>query len=111
MEGLRWLSDVVDSEVPELRALLARALNGVVCVPDARTGIELTEARPELTAVTVHGEVLTATRISRARTASGTRLAPADRARGHSFLIAELDDRARARRLLDRTRTAPDRGT
>ena len=93
-EGLRWLSDVVDSEVPELRVLLARALNGVVCVPDARTGIELTEARPELTAVTVHGEVLTATRISRARTASGTRLASQTALEDTHSLIAELDDRA-----------------
>ena len=94
-EGLRWLSDVVDSDVPELRVLLARALNGVVCVPDARTGIELTEARPELTAVTVHGEVLTATRISRARTASGTRLASQTALEDTHSLIAELDDRAR----------------
>ena len=95
VEGLRWLSDVVDSEVPELRVLLARALNGVVCVPDARTGIELTAARPELTAVTVHGEVLTATRISRARTASGTRLASQTALEDTHSLIAELDDRAR----------------
>ncbi len=94
-EGLRWLSDVVDSDVPELRALLARALHGVVCVPDARTGIELTAARPELTAVTVHGEVLTATRISRARTASGTRLASQTALEDTHSLIAELDDRAR----------------
>ena len=95
VEGLRWLSDVVDSDVPELRVLLARALNGVVCVPDARTGIELTAARPELTAVTVHGEVLTATRISRARTASGTRLASQTALEDTHSLIAELDDRAR----------------
>ncbi|WP_434590461.1 chromosome segregation protein SMC [Brevibacterium sp. 1718] len=94
-EGLRWLSDVVDSDVPELRALLARALHGVVCVPDARTGIELTAARPELTAVTVHGEVLTATRISRARTASGTRLASQTALEDTHSLIADLDDRAR----------------
>ncbi len=94
-EGLRWLSDVVDSDVPELRALLARALHGVVCVPDARTGIELTAARPEITAVTVHGEVLTATRISRARTASGTRLASQTALEDTHSLIAELDDRAR----------------
>ncbi|WP_173155973.1 chromosome segregation protein SMC [Brevibacterium permense] len=91
---LRWLSDVVDSDVPELRALLARALHGVVCVPDARTGIELTAARPELTAVTVHGEVLTATRISRARTASGTRLASQTALEDTHSLIADLDGRA-----------------
>lgn len=91
---MRWLSEVVDSDVPELRALLARALHGVVCVPDARTGIELTEARPELTAVTVHGEVLTATRISRARTASGTRLASQTALEDTHSLIADLDDRA-----------------
>ncbi|MCU4297752.1 chromosome segregation protein SMC [Brevibacterium permense] len=94
LDGLRWLSDVVDSNVPELRALLARALHGVVCVPDARTGIELTEARPELTAVTVHGEVLTATRISRARTASGTRLASQTALEDTHSLVADLDDRA-----------------
>jgi chromosome segregation protein len=93
LEGLRWLSDVVDSDVPELRALLARALHGVACVPDARTGIELTEARPELTAVTVHGEVLTATRISRARTASGTRLASQTALEDTHSLIADLEDR------------------
>ena len=93
-EGLRWLSEVVDSEVPELRVLLARALNGVVCVPDARTGIELTEARPELTAVTVHGEVLTATRISRARTASGTRLASQTALEDTHSLISDLEARA-----------------
>ncbi|WP_101544700.1 chromosome segregation protein SMC [Brevibacterium iodinum] len=93
-EGLRWLSDVVDSDVPELRALLARALHGVVCVPDARTGIDMTAARPELTAVTVHGEVLTATRISRARTASGTRLASQTALEDTHSLIADLDDRA-----------------
>lgn len=94
VEGLRWLSEVVDSEVPELRVLLARALNGVVCVPDARTGIELTEARPELTAVTVHGEVLTATRISRARTASGTRLASQTALEDTHSLISDLEARA-----------------
>ena len=93
MDDLRWLSDVVDSDVPELRSLLARALHGVVCVPDARTGIELTAARPELTAVTVHGEVLTATRISRARTASGTRLASQTALEDTHSLIADLDDR------------------
>ncbi|MGZ1489437.1 chromosome segregation protein SMC [Brevibacterium sediminis] len=93
MDDLRWLSDVVDSDVPELRALLARALHGVVCVPDARTGIELTAARPELTAVTVHGEVLTTTRISRARTASGTRLASQTALEDTHSLIADLDDR------------------
>lgn len=91
---LRWLSDVVDSDVPELRALLERALHGVVCVPDARTGIELTEARPELTAVTVHGEVLTATRISRARTASGTRLASQTALDDTHSQIADLESRA-----------------
>jgi len=93
MDDLRWLSDVVDSDVPELRSLLARALHGVVCVPDARTGIELTAARPELTAVTVHGEVLTTTRISRARTASGTRLASQTALEDTHSLIADLDDR------------------
>ena len=91
---LRWLSDVVDSDVPELRTLLARALHGVVCVPDARTGIELTEARPELTAVTVHGEVLTATRISRARTASGTRLASQTALEDTHSQVADLEVRA-----------------
>ena len=91
---LRWLSDVVDSDVPELRTLLARALHGVVCVPDARTGIALTETRPELTAVTVHGEVLTATRISRARTASGTRLASQTALEDTHSLIADLEGRA-----------------
>ncbi|MGR6091920.1 chromosome segregation protein SMC [Brevibacterium sp. CSND-B09] len=93
LDDLRWLSDVVDSDVPELRSLLARALHGVVCVPDARTGIELTAARPELTAVTVHGEVLTTTRISRARTASGTRLASQTALEDTHSLIADLDDR------------------
>ncbi|SDS42425.1 condensin subunit Smc [Brevibacterium siliguriense] len=91
---LRWLSDVVDSDIPELRTLLKRALHGVACVPDARTGIELTEARPELTAVTVHGEVLTATRISRARTASGTRLASQTALEDSHSQIADLEDRA-----------------
>ncbi|WP_152348208.1 chromosome segregation protein SMC [Brevibacterium sp. CFH 10365] len=91
---LRWLSDIVDSDVPELRTLLARALHGVVCVPDARTGIALTETRPELTAVTVHGEVLTATRISRARTASGTRLASQTALEDTHSLIADLEGRA-----------------
>ncbi|MGC2940769.1 chromosome segregation protein SMC [Brevibacterium sp. FAM 24638] len=91
---LQWLSDIVDSDVAELRTLLARALHGVVCVPDARTGIALTEARPELTAVTVHGEVLTATRISRARTASGTRLASQTAIADTHSLITDLEGRA-----------------
>ncbi|WP_025777326.1 chromosome segregation protein SMC [Brevibacterium sp. VCM10] len=91
---LRWLSEVVDSDVPELRTLVARALHGVVCVPDARTGIELTESRPELTAVTVAGEVLTATRISRARTASGTRLASQTALEDTRSQITDLEDRA-----------------
>ncbi|WP_432789106.1 chromosome segregation protein SMC [Brevibacterium sp. K11IcPPYGO002] len=91
---LRWLSEVVDSDVPELRNLVARALHGVVCVPDARTGIELTESRPELTAVTVAGEVLTATRISRARTASGTRLASQTALEDTRSQITDLEDRA-----------------
>ena len=91
---LRWLSEVVDSDVPELRTLVARALHRVVCVPDARTGIELTESRPELTAVTVAGEVLTATRISRARTASGTRLASQTALEDTRTQITDLEDRA-----------------
>src|SRR5699024_1967974 len=67
---LRWLCELVDSDVPELQRLLAQAPHAVVCVPDPRTGMALTAARPELTAVTVHGEVLSTTRVSRARTAS-----------------------------------------
>ncbi len=93
---LRWLSELVGSDVPELRALLEEALRSVVCVPDARTGIALTEARPELTAVTVHGEVLSTTRISRARTASGTRLASQTALEDTQTAIAELESRAEA---------------
>ena len=73
--ALRWLNEVVTSDVPELDALLNSALHSVVCVHDAATALALIESHPELTAVTVHGEILTATRVSRARTASGTRLA------------------------------------
>src|SRR5699024_2903631 len=66
----------------------------VVCVPDARTGMALTTARPDLTAVTVHGEVLSATRVSRARTASGTRLASQTALEDTQTLIAELEGRS-----------------
>ncbi|MDN5656389.1 chromosome segregation protein SMC [Brevibacterium sandarakinum] len=72
---VRWLTDVVSSDVPELETLLTSALNSVVCVDDAASALSLIGSHPDLTAVTVHGEILTATRVSRARTASGTRLA------------------------------------
>ncbi|UVI34885.1 chromosome segregation protein SMC [Brevibacterium spongiae] len=92
-DELRWLSELVTSDMPELRALLAAALHGVVCVPDARTGVALTRTRPELTAVTVDGEVLSATRISRARTASGTRLASQTALEDTRTSITALEDR------------------
>ena len=92
--SLRWLRELVDSDVPELQSLLTQALHAVVCVPDARTGMALTTARPELTAVTVHGEVLSATRVSRARTASGTRLASQTALEATQPLIAELEGRS-----------------
>ena len=91
---LQWLSELVTSDVPELRILLAAALHAVVCVPDARAGVALTKARPELTAVTVDGEVVSATRISRARTASGTRLASQTALDDTRATIIELEDRA-----------------
>src|SRR5699024_5088625 len=91
---LRWLRARVDSDVPELQRLLAQALHAVVCVPDARTGMALTAARPDLTAVTVHGEVLSTTRVSRARTASGTRLASQTALEDTQTLIAELEGRS-----------------
>src|SRR5699024_6873679 len=43
--SLRWLRELVDSDVPELQSLLTQALHAVVCVPDARTGMALTTAR------------------------------------------------------------------
>lgn len=73
--SVRWLSEVVSSDVPELTELLNSALETVVCVDDADSALSLIDAHPQLTAVTVDGEILTATRVSRARTASGTRLA------------------------------------
>jgi chromosome segregation protein len=91
---LRWLREVIDSDVPELQTLLDESLSAVVCVPDARTGIDLIEARPDLTAVTVHGEVLSATRISRSRTASGTRLASQTALDETQTSITELEARS-----------------
>lgn len=73
--SIRWLSDVVSSDVPELTELLNSALEAVVCVDDAASALSIIDSRPELTVVTLGGEILTATRVTRARTASGTRLA------------------------------------
>ena len=73
--SVRWLSDVVSSDVPELNELLNSALETVACVVDAASALSIIDSRPELTVVTLGGEILTATRVSRARTASGTRLA------------------------------------
>ncbi|MCF2587625.1 chromosome segregation protein SMC [Brevibacterium sp. UCMA 11752] len=73
--SVRWLSDVVSSDVPELNELLNSALETVACVDDAASALSIIDSRPELTVVTLGGEILTATRVSRARTASGTRLA------------------------------------
>ncbi|MCF2573015.1 chromosome segregation protein SMC [Brevibacterium sp. UCMA 11754] len=73
--SVRWLGDVVSSDVPELTELLNSALERVVCVDDVASALSIIESRPELTVVTLGGEILTATRVSRARTASGTRLA------------------------------------
>ncbi|MGO1292209.1 MAG: chromosome segregation protein SMC, partial [Brevibacterium linens] len=72
---VRWLTEVVSSDVPELTQLLNAALETVVCVDDAGSALSVIDSHPELTAVTIHGEIVTATRVSRARTASGTRLA------------------------------------
>ncbi|WP_210602671.1 chromosome segregation protein SMC [Brevibacterium oceani] len=92
--ALTWLRDLVSSDVPELQTLLDESLHAVVCVPDARTGVALTTARPDLTAVTAHGEVLSATRISRARTASGTRLASQTALEDTQATITALEERA-----------------
>ena len=73
--SVRWLSDVVSSDVPELNELLNSALQTVACVDDAASALSIIDSRPDLTVVTLGGEILTATRVSRARTASGTRLA------------------------------------
>ena len=89
--ALRWLNEVVTSDVPELDALLNSALEAVVCADDAATGLALIEAHPELTAVTVHGEILTSTRVSRARTASGTRLASQAALEDTHATITELE--------------------
>ncbi len=91
--ALTWLRDCVSSDVPELQTLLDESLHAVVCVPDARTGVALTTARPDLTAVTAHGEVLSATRISRSRTASGTRLASQTALEDTQATITELEER------------------
>ena len=88
---VRWLNEVVTSDVPELAALLNSALEAVVCADDAATGLALIEAHPELTAVTVHGEILTATRVSRARTASGTRLASQAALEDTHAMLTELE--------------------
>lgn len=69
------LADFVRAEDPALDTLVKTALAAVVCAPDAPTALALVDAHPQLTAVTVDGEVITSTRVSRARTASGTRLA------------------------------------
>ena len=92
----RWLSDVVSSDVPELTELLNSALEAVVCVDDADSALSLIDAHPELTAVTVHGEILTATRVSRARTASGTRLSSQTALEETRTSITELEQ-ARSR--------------
>ncbi|MDN6133438.1 MAG: AAA family ATPase [Brevibacterium sp.] len=86
----RWLTDVVSSDVPELETLLNSALNSVVCVDDAASALSIIGSHPDLTAVTVRGEVLTATRVSRARTASGTRLASQTALEDTRTSIAEL---------------------
>ncbi|MDN5808058.1 MAG: chromosome segregation protein SMC, partial [Brevibacterium sp.] len=87
---VRWLTDVVSSDVPELETLLNSALNSVVCVDDAASALSIIGSHPDLTAVTVRGEVLTATRVSRARTASGTRLASQTALEDTRTSIAEL---------------------
>ena len=91
--SVRWLTEVVRSDVPELDALLTTALDSVVCVSDAATALSLIDSHPELTAVTVGGEILTATRVSRARTASGTRLASQTALEDTRASIAELQTR------------------
>ncbi len=69
------LADVVGADDPDLEGLVKSALSSVVCTPDAAAALAVVDAHPQLTAVTVHGEVITSTRVSRTRTASGTRLA------------------------------------
>ena len=91
---LRWLADLVSSDTPALEALVTASLETVVCTQDAATGLAVIAARPDLTAVTIHGEVLTATRISRARTASGTRLASQTALEDTRTQIAELETAA-----------------
>lgn len=98
--SVRWLSDVVSSDVPELTELLKSALETVVCVDDADSALSLIGAHPELTAVTVNGEILTATRVSRARTASGTRLSSQTALEETRSSITELEQA--------QTRTAAD---
>ena len=73
--GPQRLADFVRADDPALDTLVRTALAAVVCAPDAATALAVVDADPQLTAVTVHGEVVTSTRVSRARTASGTRLA------------------------------------
>ncbi|RBP67929.1 condensin subunit Smc [Brevibacterium sanguinis] len=72
---VRRLGELVDSDIPELDALLKTALASVVCTEDAQQALTVIDERPDLTVVTVTGEVITPTRVSRARTATGTRLA------------------------------------
>ncbi|SMX71840.1 chromosome segregation protein SMC [Brevibacterium antiquum] len=88
---VRWLTDVVSSDVPELTELLNSALVSVVCVDDAAGGLSIIDSHPELTVVTLGGEILTATRVSRARTASGTRLASQTALEETRSAITELD--------------------
>lgn len=90
-ESVRWLRDVVTSDIPELDALLSSTLRSVVCTQDAESALQVVENRPDLTAVTVHGELVTATRISRARTASGTRLASQTALEDTRSAIADLE--------------------
>ncbi len=90
-ETVRWLAELVDSDIPELDRLLKTALRSVVCTDDARQALALIDDHPDLTAVTVTGEIVTPTRVSRARTSTGTRLASKTALEDTRTAIAELE--------------------
>ena len=82
----RWISELVTAPEP-LVASLRRLLSGIVLVDDLAAARAVVDARPENTAVTVHGDLLGA---HRARGGSGTAASPLD-------VQAEVDEAGAAR--------------
>ncbi|WP_309130973.1 AAA family ATPase [Brevibacterium sp.] len=91
-ESARWLGELVDSDIPELDRLLKAALRSVVCTDDAKQALAVIDDHPDLTAVTVTGEIVTPTRVSRARTSTGTRLASKTALEDTRTTITELEE-------------------